>query len=156
MSEQKNKKMGLGKFLAGAGIGVTLGLLFAPKSGEETRKELKVKMDDLVKKAKNVKMDEVKDAIETKVAEIKEDLKNLDKEQVAEKIKDGAKEIKRKADELVDIAVKKGTPVIEAAAREVKESTIKTLENITSKLKDEEKPDNKKDLPKKQSPKASK
>ena len=36
-----NKKSGMGKFLAGLGIGAGLGILFAPKSGEETRKELK-------------------------------------------------------------------------------------------------------------------
>ena len=35
-----SKKSGLGKFLAGAAIGVGLGILFAPKSGAETRKEL--------------------------------------------------------------------------------------------------------------------
>lgn len=134
----KDKK-GLGKFLVGAGIGVGLGVLFAPKSGKETRRDLKVKMDNLMEKAKNIKAKDVKEKIEKKVNEIKEDLKNLDKETVAEKIKEQAKKIKKKTDELVDLAVKKGTPVIEAAAREVKESTIKTLESITAKLKDEPK-----------------
>lgn len=133
-----SKKSGLGKFLLGAGIGVGLGLLFAPKSGKETRADLKKKMDELIEKAKNIDVEEVKATIEAKVNEIKEDLKNLDKETVAEKIKEGTKKIKKKADDLVQYAVKKGTPVIEAAAREVKESTIKTLESITAKLKEEE------------------
>ena len=35
-----NKKSGLGKFIAGATIGVGMGLLFAPKKGSETREEL--------------------------------------------------------------------------------------------------------------------
>lgn len=134
----KEKKSGLGKFLLGAGIGVSLGILFAPKSGKETRKELKEKMDDLVEKAKNVKAEDVKTTIETKVKEIKDDLKNLDKETVTAAIKSGAAKIKRKADELVEFAIEKGTPVIEAAAREVKASTVKTLESITAKLKEEE------------------
>ena len=122
----KERKSGFGKFLLGAGIGVGLGILFAPKS------------------------EDVKATIEAKVQEIKEDLKNLDKETVAAAVKSGAAKIKRKADELVEFAVLKGTPVIEAAAREVKNSTIKTLEGITAKLKDEEpkkqetKPQNKK------------
>lgn len=132
------KNSGLGKFLLGAGIGVGLGVLFAPKSGKETRKELKEKMDILVEKAKNIKAKDVKETIERKVNEIKEDLKNLDKETVAETIKEQAKKIKKKADQLVDYAVKKGTPVIEAAAKEVKNSTIKTLESITAKLKSED------------------
>lgn len=133
----KNKS-GFGKFLLGAGIGVGLGILFAPKSGKETRQDLKEKMDDLVEKAKNIKAEDIKATIEAKVQEIKEDLKNLDKETVVSAIKSGAAKIKRKADELVEYAVEKGTPVIEAAAREVKASTVKTLESITSKLKEEE------------------
>lgn len=134
----KEKKSGFGKFLLGAGIGAGLGILFAPKSGKETRQELKEKMDDLVEKARNIDIDEVKANIEKKVNEIKEDLKNIDKETVAEAIKKQAKNIKKKADELVDYAVKKGTPVIEQAARDVKASTVKTLESITAKLKEEE------------------
>lgn len=133
----KNKS-GFGKFLLGAGIGVGLGILFAPKSGKETRRDLKEKMDDLVEKAKNIQVEDVKATIEAKVQEIKEDLKNLDKETVVSAIKSGAAKIKRKADELVEYAIEKGTPVIEAAAREVKASTVKTLESITAKLKEEE------------------
>ena len=134
----KSKKSGLGKFLLGAGIGVGLGILFAPKSGKETRADLKKKMDNLIEKARSVDIEEVKVTIEKKVNEIKEDLKNLDKETVALKVKEGAKKVRKKADDLVNYAVKKGTPVIEAAAREVKESTIKTLESILAKLKDDE------------------
>ena len=133
----KEKKSGFGKFLLGAGIGLGLGILFAPKSGKETRAELKEKMDELIEKSKSIKAEDVKEAIEKKVAEIKEDLKNLDKETVAAKVKEGAKAIRKKAEDLVNLAVEKGTPVIEAAAREVKASTIKTLESITAKLKDE-------------------
>ena len=115
-----------------------LGVLFAPKSGKETRQDLKEKMDDLLEKARNIDIDEVKATIEKKVNDIKEDLKNLDKETVAEVIKNQSKKIMKKVDDLVDYAVKKGTPVIEAAARDVKASTIKTLESLTNKLKDEE------------------
>lgn len=145
MSKEK-KGCGLGKFLLGAGIGVGLGILFAPKSGKETRKDLKKKMDDLVEKAKNLNVDDVKSTIEAKVTEIKEDLRKLDKETIASAIKEQAKKIKKKTDDLVDYAVKKGTPVIEAAAREVKHSTINTLESITSKLKEDE---SQKEIPKK-------
>ncbi len=141
----KEKKSGLGKFLIGAGIGACLGILFAPKSGKETREDLKIKMNELLEKAKNIKAEDVKATIEAKVKEIKEDIKNLDKETVASTIKEQAKKIKQKAEDLVLYAKEKGTPVIEAAAREVKNSTIKTLESITAKLKDEEiKPQTKK------------
>ena len=56
-------KKGLGKFVLGAAIGAGIGLLFAPRSGKETRKILKDKMDDLVKKAKELDKEEVKTAI---------------------------------------------------------------------------------------------
>lgn len=133
-----SKKNGLAKFLIGASIGVGLGVLFAPKSGKETRADLKKKMDQLLEKAKSIDIEEVKETIQKKVEEIKSDLQNLDKETALEKAKDGAKKIKKKADDLVAYAVKKGTPVIEAASKEVRESTIKTLENILAKLKDDE------------------
>ena len=35
------KNNGIGKFLAGAAVGAGLGILFAPKSGKETREDIK-------------------------------------------------------------------------------------------------------------------
>ena len=46
------KKKGCGKFVLGAALGAGLGVLFAPKAGSETRKELKAKIDDLLAKLK--------------------------------------------------------------------------------------------------------
>ena len=37
-----------GRFLLGAGIGLGLGLLFAPKKGEETRRDLTKKLNELL------------------------------------------------------------------------------------------------------------
>ena len=79
-------KKGWGKFALGAGIGAGLGLLFAPKAGSETRKELKVKIDDLVAKAKELDMNDVTNQVEEKIREIKKDLKDLDKEKVLNSI----------------------------------------------------------------------
>ena len=57
----KEKKSGLGKFLAGAAIGAGLGILFAPRKGSETRAALKAKINDLVAQIKNIDMEEVKE-----------------------------------------------------------------------------------------------
>ena len=44
----------LGKFFAGLGVGVGLGMLFAPKKGSELRKDLKIKLDELLEKTKEL------------------------------------------------------------------------------------------------------
>ena len=73
-------KKGVGKVLAGAAIGVGIGMLFAPKKGSETREDLKNKLDELVKKVKKIDVEEVKETVEKKIKEIKNELEDLDKE----------------------------------------------------------------------------
>ena len=126
----EKKKSGLGKFIAGAAIGAGLGILFAPKKGSETRKELKEKMDELVNKAKDIDMEEVKETFERKVDEIKEELEDLDKEK-ALKI---AADIKKKCQELVNLAVEKGTPVLEKAAEDMRLKAIDVTNEVLEKL----------------------
>lgn len=132
-------KRGLGKFILGAGIGTGLGLLFAPKKGSETRKDLKNKVDELMDKAKDIEFDEVKDKFEEKVDELKKELKNLDKEKVLKYAKEQGEKIKDKASELVDLAKEKGTPVLQDAAKEVKNKAINVLEETLANLEKEDK-----------------
>ncbi len=40
-------------FILGGLVGMAMGVLFAPKSGEDMRKELKNESDDLLEKAKS-------------------------------------------------------------------------------------------------------
>lgn len=125
---------GFGKFIAGAAIGVGLGVLFAPKSGEETRKELKEKFEELIQKVKELDMNEVRDAFLKKIDDIKAELADLDKEKVLEIAKEKAEAIKEKIDELATDAKEKATPVIQKSVSGLRDKTIEVLKNTTKKL----------------------
>lgn len=131
------KNSGIGKFLAGAAVGAGLGILFAPKSGKETRADIKKKIDEIIEQAKQLKAEDVKEMIVKKVNELQAELKDLDKEKVLKVAKQKAKKIQKKAEELYKLAVEKGTPVLEKTTRELKEATANALKKIVAKLEEE-------------------
>ena len=127
-------KNGLGKIIAGVGLGVGLGMLFAPEKGSATRKKLKNKLNEMCESLKNIDPDDVKKSIEKQINEIKNDLEDLDKEKALKLAKEKGKKIVKKSEELYKLAVKKGTPVLEQAADDVRQTAIEVLKNITEKL----------------------
>ena len=126
-----SKKGGL---FAGLAVGATLGLLFAPKKGEDTRKDLVNKMKNLWEKAKDIEYVDVKESIEKSINDIQKELKDLDKEKVVSIVKKKGKEIEKKANDLYNLAVEKGTPVLEKAASDVRQKTIEVLNDTVAKL----------------------
>lgn len=132
-----SKKSGLGKFILGAGVGAGLALLFAPQEGSKTRKELKIKLDELLDKAKQIDVDDVKADIIQRVEELRMGVKDLDKEKALEIAKSQAKKIEKKANELYEVAKEKSAPVIEKAAKEVKETALKAAKEVVNKLEEE-------------------
>ena len=137
MSTNK-KRSGLGKFIAGALVGAGLGILFAPKKGSETRKELKDKFLELKEKTKDLSSEDVKKYIDDKIEEIKKSLEDLDKEKVLGYAKEKAKLINQKADELVQYVIEKGTPVMEKTATAIKEKAAIVTKEVVKKLEKEE------------------
>ena len=127
-------KKNVGKVLAGAAVGVGLGMLFAPKKGSDLRKDLKNKIDEFISKIKDVDANEVKDEFFKKADEIKKELENLDKEQVLKIAKDKSELLKKKADELLNLAKKKGTPVLVGIANDIKDNTIEVAKDVIEKL----------------------
>lgn len=135
----EKKRSGLGKFLAGAAIGVGLGILFAPKSGAETRKDLAKKFDELMTKVKEIDIDEVKENFTKKIDDIKKELADLDKEKVAAIAKEKAAQIKTKLDDLYEEAKEKATPVIQKSVDELRKKTVIVLKGAVDKLEAAEK-----------------
>ena len=131
-------KNGWGKFVVGAGIGAGLGLLFAPKKGSELRADLKVRADELLEKAKEVDIKEVEENIINKINEIKNEIKDLDKEKVLKIAKEKGEQVKNKANELVKVAKEKGTPVLHEKAEEVKEKAIAVAKDAINRLEKKE------------------
>lgn len=133
---RNEKKSGLGKFVVGAAIGAGLGILFAPKKGSQIRKELKIKLDELVAQVKDLDMDEVKKEFDEKVCEIKDGLVDLDKEKVIDIAKEKGNFLRKKAQELVDLAKSKGTPVLKKSAEDILDNVVKVSRDALKKLEE--------------------
>ena len=55
-------KKGFGKLALGAGLGASLALLFAPKKGEDLRKDIKKKFDEMMKDVDKMTVEDIKKA----------------------------------------------------------------------------------------------
>lgn len=132
-----SKNKGFGKLLLGLGLGAGLGMLFAPKNGEETRKDLKKEIDNFVSSLKEVDVNEVKDDFLNRIEDIRNELDDLDKEKALKIAKEKGNDLKKKADELVKLAKEKGTPVVESSATAIREKAIEVTKKVLKKLEED-------------------
>lgn len=64
----KNTGLFLGGLILGAAAGAALALLYAPQTGEDTRRQIKVKIDELEEE-----LDKMREKLKEKGTEMKED-----------------------------------------------------------------------------------
>ena len=105
-AERNEKIVGTLKVLAGVGAGFTLGVLFAPKSGKETRKNI----SDATKKGLNYvgeNLANAKNYIEEKTSDIREALAEKYDELTDETISEKVEEIEEEIEEEVEEKAKK-------------------------------------------------
>ena len=98
------------------------------------RDEIVKAVKNIVNQVKEIDPEDLKAEFDKKVAEIKEELEDLDKEKVLKIAKKKGNEIKKKADELVDLAVAKGTPVLKKAAEDVRDKAVEVTKDVQKKL----------------------
>lgn len=122
-------------FFVGFALGVGTGILLAPKSGEDTRRELKVKINDLVNYVKDLDKEDVRNLLIKKLTELKVSLEEFDLEESALGAKRKAKEIMKKLDDLKNMAVVKATPYVDNAIEGLRLKTVDVLKITLDKLK---------------------
>lgn len=131
-----SKNKGMGKFVLGSLIGAGIGALLTPKKGSELREDLSKKLNELLKKAKDIDVNEVKEEVTVKIAEIKDELKDLDKEKALGIAKEKSEDLKNKIEDLLKVAKEKGTPVLEDAVKEIKKKAASVTKEVLKKLED--------------------
>lgn len=126
--------MGKKGFVFGALAGATLGMLFAPKTGKQLRQDLSNRFDELMETMKDIDVDDVREQIETKVADLQMMIQDLDREKVMAIAQKQANAIKKQADEIVDMATKAAKPALEQIANETRKTAIKATKEVLKKL----------------------
>ena len=127
-------KKGLGKIALGATVGAGLALLFAPKKGSDLRRDIKKKIDDIIKDVDQMKVEDIKKEFKDKVEEVTNGIEDLNKEKVLKAAKKKGKELQDKAEDLVKLAKEKGTPVLEKTAKDVKKQAANVCREVLKKL----------------------
>lgn len=130
------KKSKIGALIAGIGIGAAAGMLLAPKSGEETRKDIKDKAKKATKKVKDIDLNQLKDDLVKEFDKFKNEIKDMDKEKAMKLAKDKGTKLLNSCENLINEAKEKSSPMIEKTAKDIKKKLSEILADASEKLSD--------------------
>ena len=125
-----------GTFVTGVAVGAAIGVLYAPKKGSETREDLKELFEDILNRIKDIDFQDVKDAVATKIADIKQSIAELDKEKVLAIAKEKGALLKEKCEDLIRYAREKGIPAVEKTAMELKDKATTITKEVVNKIEE--------------------
>ncbi len=128
------KKSKLGALVAGIGIGAAAGMLLAPKSGEETRKDIQKKAKQIGKKVKDIDLNQVKEDLVKEFDKFKNEMKDMDKEKAMKLAKEQGTKLLDKCEDLITMAKEKSAPMIEKTGKDIKKKLSEMLADASEKL----------------------
>ena len=128
------KKSKLGALVAGIGIGAAAGMLLAPKSGEETRKDIQKKAKQIGKKVKDIDLNQVKEDLVKEFDKFKNEMKDMDKEKAMKLAKEQGTKLLDKCEDLINMAKEKSAPMIEKTGKDIKKKLSEMLADASEKL----------------------
>lgn len=115
-------------------LGGTLGVLFAPRKGSETREKIKLTFVNLKNKVSKIDEEDVRYYIEKKLNEIDDDIEVLEGTLEFKKAKRQAKKVIKKINKLIDYTTKKGYDEFEELITDLKEKASEISEEILTNL----------------------
>ena len=115
-------------------LGGTLGVLFAPRKGSETREKIKLTFVNLKNKVSKIEEEDIKYYIEKKLNEIDDDIEVFEVTLVFIKAKKQAKKVIKKINKLIDYTTKKGYDEFEDLITDLKEKASEISEEILTNL----------------------
>ena len=128
------KKSKVVNLATGVAIGSLFGILFAPKSGSETRKILKSKFREITDKVTKTNSKEFAENVDNMIYVIKVELDNLEKEENIENLKTKIENLNKRIEDLINYVNLKGNEEIKTIASEIKQQTTNVTKDVQEKL----------------------
>ena len=122
--------------LLGVGVGVVIGALFTPRTGEENRKLLKEKTNEAIDKAKKIDFEGLKTKLYDEYYNLKDQLQNMDEEEAKAFAAKKVSELQAKADKVIAVAIEENKPKVEKSLVELKKKLAAILKEASKKLED--------------------